>query len=110
MPLYDYRCDACGDFRDWRAMAQSHEPAACPICGSLSRRRVASPFIAFMSPHTRTAHQRNEKSAHEPKVMTRDQLDRMGGRVGHDHSHGPGPQRRLEPGLRTASKRWMIGH
>ncbi|MGH6902465.1 MAG: FmdB family zinc ribbon protein, partial [Geminicoccaceae bacterium] len=30
MPLYDYRCSACGDFRAWRRMSAAAEPADCP--------------------------------------------------------------------------------
>ena len=121
MPLYDYRCDCCGDFRDWQAMARSQEPVDCPTCGRPARRRVATPFIAFMPSHTRIAHQRNEKSAHEPKVMTRGQLDRHAGGVGacgagacgagHSHNHTANTAvRGPEPGLRRSSKRTLLGH
>ena len=115
MPLYDYRCDSCGDFRDWQAMVRSQEPADCPTCGRPARRRVARPFIAFMPSHTRIAHQRNEKSAHEPKVMTRGELDRHACGVGacgagHGHDHAAAAARGPEPGLLRSSKRTLLGH
>ena len=115
MPLYDYRCDSCGDFRDWHTMARSQEPTDCPTCGRPARRRVAKPFIAFMPSHTRIAHQRNEKSAHEPRVMTRNELDRHAGGVGacgvgHRHNHDAVVARGPEPGLLRSSKRTLLGH
>ena len=110
MPLYDYRCDSCGDFRDWHAMARSREPAGCPICGRPARRQVATPFIALMPSHTRIAHQRNEKSAHEPKVMRRGELDLHTCRVGHGHDHAAAAPHGPEPGLLKSSKRTLLGH
>ena len=113
MPLYDYRCDTCGEFRDWQSMQRSQEPVDCPICGLPADRQVAKPFIARLPTHTRMAHARNEKSAHEPRVMSRDELNARGGHLGHDHghkhSHPPSP-RGLEQGLKHSHKPWMVGH
>ncbi len=46
MPLYDYRCADCGDFREFRSMAQSDVPHACPGCGKPSDRLFTTPFLA----------------------------------------------------------------
>jgi len=46
MPMYDYQCPRCGDFREIRPMAESRLPRACPACGSLSERRLRAPFLA----------------------------------------------------------------
>lgn len=46
MPMYDYRCDECGNFREIRPMAESREPRACPTCGTLSQRLLSAPFLA----------------------------------------------------------------
>ena len=116
MPLYDYRCDTCGDFRDWQPMDRSQDPAGCPTCGDPADRRVAMPFIAALPAHTRIAHARNEKSAHEPRLMSRSELNAHGGHLGHGHchghSHGQGVPlaRGLEPGLKRSPKQWMVGH
>lgn len=46
MPLYDYRCASCGDFREIRPMKESGASHACPICGALSPRVLSPPFLA----------------------------------------------------------------
>ncbi len=105
MPLYDYACDSCGDFRAWQTMSLAAEASDCPACGRSAARAVAAPFIANMNPNTRIAHQRNEKSAHEPQVVTQAQLERSGprrcgqdgGGKAHHHVH-------------RSSRPWMIGH
>jgi len=100
MPLYDYVCDACGAFREWRPMAQSDEAAACPSCGKPSSRSVSMPFLPCVSRNTRIAHERNERSADAPTVMRREELDARHGRIkpqphgGHGHrDHGRGMYR-----------------
>lgn len=32
MPLYTFRCESCGVFEQWRAMADFNQPAFCPQC------------------------------------------------------------------------------
>ena len=71
MPLYDYRCSDCGEFRAWRSMREAAAPVACPDCQQSAPRAVVAPNLALMNAHARTAHQRNEKSAHEPNVVSR---------------------------------------
>ncbi len=93
MPLYDYECDACGPFTGWASMSRSSEPMACSNCGKAAPRILTAPFIADMDPNNRTAHQRNEKSAHEPRVVS-------GKPPG--HAHGGAHQ--------SARRPWMIGH
>jgi putative FmdB family regulatory protein len=46
MPLYDYRCTGCGDFRQARPMAESGAPGVCPVCGAPSERVITAPFLA----------------------------------------------------------------
>ena len=46
MPLYDYRCVSCGDFRALRPMSESGAPVVCPVCGAPSDRLIAAPFLA----------------------------------------------------------------
>lgn len=50
MPLYDYRCVSCGDFRELRPMAESSNSQACPVCGAPSQRVLAAPFLAASDP------------------------------------------------------------
>lgn len=96
MPLYDYACNECGRFRAWRAMAEAAAPADCPGCGTTAPRAVTAPNLAILGRSTRIAHERNERSAHEPAVMQRSQ---MGPPSKPHHHHRPDPRRA-----------WMIGH
>jgi putative FmdB family regulatory protein len=102
MPLYDYRCATCGDFRAWRHMSAAAEPADCPRCAAPAARAVVAPSLALMNGHSRIAHQRNEKSAHEPQVMSRGELGH-----GHHHGHG-GAHHQQQHG--SGHRPWMIGH
>ncbi|MEM9008045.1 MAG: zinc ribbon domain-containing protein [Cyanobacteria bacterium P01_F01_bin.86] len=43
MPLYDYRCDNCGDFEAWRKLAELKIPMVCPSCDETDVKRVFSP-------------------------------------------------------------------
>jgi len=108
MPLYDYCCPECGGFRTWRRMSEAGDPSACPTCNTPARRTVVAPNLALMPASNRTAHQRNEKSAHEPEVVSK---SRMGGgehphRHHHGHGHGHGHDHKHGAGGRP----WMIGH
>lgn len=107
MPLYDYACCDCGSFREWQSMSASAMPVECPACGEPAPRAITAPFIANMNPHNRIAHQRNEKSADEPKVISGKQVRNSGkkrsgaghnhhGHHGHNHGHQGRP--------------WMVGH
>ena len=46
MPMYDYNCADCGDFRELRPMMESSLPQACPECGEASNRMISAPFLA----------------------------------------------------------------
>ena len=32
MPLYEYRCNPCGEFEAWRSMSEYNAPINCPQC------------------------------------------------------------------------------
>ncbi len=103
MPLYDYRCPSCGDFRAWRSMSEAGLPAPCPVCAGPAARAIVAPNLATMAPHRRIAHARNEKSAHEPRVVSAEQLQ---GRHRHDHGH----RHNAPKGFGVGNRPWMIGH
>ncbi len=46
MPIYDYRCTHCGEFRKIRPMSESRSPQPCPDCGEASQRLLSAPFLA----------------------------------------------------------------
>lgn len=115
MPLYTYLCQDCGEFSAWQPMSRSQDPSACPDCGDPAARAVCAPSLALMPHNNRVAHSRNERAAHEPMVMTKDQLQRSGrkraglpgchhGR-GHAHGHQHGGLQ-----VHKSDRPWMIGH
>lgn len=71
MPVYEYECDTCGVFTALRKMSESAEPAPCDECGGACPRIMSAPRLAVMEKSQRVAHERNEKSAHDPKVAKR---------------------------------------
>jgi putative FmdB family regulatory protein len=71
MPLYEYQCDDCGTFSMLRKMSESNLSVLCESCGNPSPRVISVPNFALLGQATRQAHERNEKSAHEPKAMRR---------------------------------------
>jgi putative FmdB family regulatory protein len=120
MPRYLYECETCGPFRAWARMNECLKPMECPACQTPRPRVIAAPFIARMKAAERIAHARNERSAHEPMVMSRQELERSGPRR-HGHSHAGHKSfaaansgaSRLESNYRvhTAPHRpWLIGH
>ena len=114
MPIYGYDCDSCGPFTDMQPMSRASEPMPCPDCGEAAPRSVSAPFIANMDPNNRIAHQRNEKSAHEPRVASGTPSGHGHPHShphGHGHSHGARRNTGLGEGLRnTHTRPWSIGH
>jgi putative FmdB family regulatory protein len=92
MALYEYVCATHGTFSDWRPMKDSALDAPCPSCGAPSRRAVSVPHVNRVNRGAvRMAHERNEKSAHEPQVVRREDIPAMDGKIGHrhgGHAHG----------------------
>lgn len=79
MPLYEYHCTSCGDFRELRPMRESAASQACPACGALSERQLAAPFLASADSNGHGAGPRNA-TAGIPRLC--------GHGHGCSHSHG----------------------
>jgi putative FmdB family regulatory protein len=48
MPLYEYRCEDCGnEFELRRSIRALDEPAPCPECSSSNAKRQVSLFMSF---------------------------------------------------------------
>jgi putative FmdB family regulatory protein len=110
MPFYDYHCERCGSFRDWRPMSDWAADVPCPECSSPAPRLVASPMLRVLAQNNRIAHERNERSAHEPQVVRREDLP--GNRHHADHQH-VSPLIRQQFGRVGSSpghRSWMVGH
>lgn len=68
MPTYDYNCAQCGSFDALRSVSMRNQDAACPSCGGVAPRIIASaPALALMEGGTRLAMATNERARHEPK-------------------------------------------
>lgn len=105
MPLYDYSCPEHGTFSRMRPMCEAGLPSPCPRCGIDAQRRIGAPNLSVLSGAQRRAHERNERSAHEPQTARR----------GCGHHRGPGESCRSasEPALRgpvRPTRPWMLGH
>ena len=50
MPIYDYRCDGCGERFEELVSASSERPPSCPSCGSPDVTRLYSPFATEWKP------------------------------------------------------------
>lgn len=102
MPLYDYQCETCGPFRQFRAISERSLPIACDECGAEAERILTATQLNVMSSNNRIAETRNEKSAHEPGVVNvMKPLDEKRPKApkplhGHGHAHAHRP--------------WMLGH
>ena len=68
MPVYDFACQDCGDFREFLAIDERNNPVPCPSCSRIARRVILAPNLALMNPVGRRAAAINEKSRHEPRV------------------------------------------
>lgn len=111
MPIYEYQCDRCGTFSNSIPMSRAAEPAACPECGAGSPRIISAPFVAGLSMPLRQAWERNERSAHEPRVSRK---SACGCRGAHTCRPAAEPSRvagaALQASTRTHSRPWMLGH
>lgn len=90
MPLYDYRCDACGDFEAWRRLADLETPMACPTCESSVRRLFVPPNINLNSGSFLGA----DRSAEVPRLVKRRVAEPTQPRIQNS----------------TCSRPWMVGH
>ena len=111
MPLYDYECLTCGDFREWRNMSEWEASVPCPHCSLPAPRRAAAPMLAVLSKNNRIAHERNERGAHEPKVVRREVLSPHHRHHGHQHDISPLLKQQFGDVHKSPPDRpWMVGH
>lgn len=109
MPLYDYRCHDCGDFRSWESMSESDADVACPDCDRPAIRSVTGPSLALMPNNNRVANTRNEKSADQPEVITKGSQNRSGS-AGHAHGGHCHANHQSSGHSHNQGRPWMIGH
>ncbi|MGL5078731.1 MAG: FmdB family zinc ribbon protein [Waterburya sp.] len=49
MPLYEYRCNPCGEFESWRSLAEYDAPMNCPECNQVATKIFSAPNINLNS-------------------------------------------------------------
>lgn len=49
MPLYEYRCDSCGDFEAWRSISEYNAPITCSGCDRIATKIFSVPNINLNS-------------------------------------------------------------
>ena len=72
MPLYDYRCPACGAFEAQTSMAAREQRRPCPHCAQASPRIPSGAHIARadLAPLAREERCRHEPLTHTHKTST----------------------------------------
>jgi len=108
MPLYEFNCDECGPFTELRRVSECDMPAECPVCNHEASRMISVPRLAIMEKNNRTAWERNEKSAHEPR-RAKKTADDHHHHHGHDHKHGH-QHRHGHKHAHGGGRPWMLGH
>lgn len=68
MPLYDYRCDRCGEFEAWRTLAESSLPSLCPTCEISAKRIIMAPNLNLNS----SGFSLRRPEMKEPRLIKRD--------------------------------------
>lgn len=96
MPLYEFECEEHGCFDEQRPMSEAKLGAPCPACGATARRVLSVPQVAQLASSERRARDRNERSAHEPRLVKRDAPPA-----------GPPPPRQVQA---SHGRPWAIGH
>jgi putative FmdB family regulatory protein len=49
MPLYEFKCDRCGMFEQWRTLAEAGTPMLCPSCQAVAKRVFSAPNVNLNS-------------------------------------------------------------
>lgn len=111
MPVYDFSCGTCGDFRELRTIDERNDPARCPACEGVAQRLILAPNLGLMQPAARKANAINEKSRHEPRVSS---PHSCGSGCGCGTSVRPNRMKKTPLGTLQAPKAsarpWMLGH
>ena len=74
MPLYEYRCNPCGEFEfeAWRSMAEYNAPLNCPQCDNIATKIFSAPNINLNSGSFSAI---NRSQSREPRLVQREQRE-----------------------------------
>ncbi len=70
MPLYEYRCNPCGEFEAWRSLSEYNAPMNCPNCDRLAQ-KIFSPSNVNLNSGSLSAIASNS----EPRLVKRKQQE-----------------------------------
>ena len=70
MAIYEYRCERDGPFEVMRPIGTAPSSIACPQCGGEAERVFSSPMMSFAPRELVAALDHEEKTRHEPDVVT----------------------------------------
>jgi putative FmdB family regulatory protein len=70
MAIYEYRCERDGAFEVTREIGTAPAAIACPVCASEAVRVFSSPMISLAPRALVAALDHEEKTRHEPEVVT----------------------------------------
>jgi putative FmdB family regulatory protein len=65
MPLYEFRCEICGPFEQWRTLAEVGTLMLCPTCQAVAKRLFSPPSVNLNSGSLRLHHE----EAKEPRLV-----------------------------------------
>ena len=114
MPLYEYECGECGVFSAFKKLSEYREPAYCDSCGAEGVRIISVPQLAILDKGQRSAHERNEKSAHAPGFKRRSGCGCSGSHTckspssGADKDKSAGTKYQMQ--TKKTARPWMLGH
>ena len=89
MPLYEYRCNPCGEFEAWRTMTEYNAPINCPQCSQPAIKIFSAPNINLNSGSLSAIASKSD----EPRLVKKESREPSKPRY---HS--------------TASRPWMFSH
>lgn len=103
MPIYEYDCQQHGTFEVVTSLAQRMpaEPCPYPQCSQPARRVLSSPSTPQLCASDVIAHDRNERSRHEPRMVTRGEPPHAA-----RNAEPPRPALQRAPGSRP----WVVEH
>ncbi len=118
MPIYEYECSSHGRFDELRGFSECSQPADCPVCGVASARAVSLPRAPIMERGLVKAHERNEKSRHEPSAhagkLSEHALFRGKAQRGHvcsaSCSHGAAERKAQSFQTYNGPRPWVVEH
>ena len=114
MPIYEYECETCGVFSEFRKLSEYREPAHCSSCGELAERIISVPNLAVMDKSMRSVHERNEKSANAPDIKRKSSCGCSGShtcKTGNKTSAPSNPEvTPFQMQTKKSARPWMLGH